>query len=384
MAETSTFPAPRLGAPQFRLLERLCNASAVSGNEAEVRQIVLEQVRPYASQLKVDALGNVLAIRTGSELNPGSSPAGHLATGPSRSPANPARLRVMVAAHMDEVGLILTNDEEGGLFRFEAVGDLEVDGLVGKSLLVGSERLPGVIGIKPIHLAGSEERSQKVKLENLRIDVSPGNSRKAKVGDWAVFSTPFARLGPSLCAKALDDRLGVFSLIELFKSPLAHLDLLAAFTVQEEIGYRGARVAAHALAPDLAVVLDCTPARDLPVLDRSGAGENILYNTRLGSGPAIYVADRGTLSDPRLVRHLVETAEALGIPFQVRQPGSDGTDASAIHKQLEGIPTVSLSVPARYLHTAASICRIEDLKNSLRLVSAALARLTPDVLTAER
>ena len=113
---------------------------------------------------------------------------------------------------------------------------------------------------------------------------------------------------------------------------------------------------------------------------RSGASENTLYNTRLGAGPAIYVADRRTLSDPRLVRHLVETAEALGIPYQIRQPGGGGTDAGAIHKQLAGIPSVSVSVPARYPHTAAGICRLEDWKNTLALVHAALTNLTPEVL----
>ena len=383
MLDNSIGRNPSMGEEQLLLLERLCNACAVSGDETEVREIVLEQVRPYASQLRVDALGNVLAIREGTGSQPGKPglpPPSSLASQSSAA----RRLRVMVAAHMDEVGFMLTYDDEGGLFRFETVGGVDAEHLLGKPVQVGQEHIPGVIGMKPIHLTKSDERNQKVELDNLRIDVSPGNGRKVKVGDWATFISAFTPLGPSFCAKALDNRLGVASLIELFKSPPPDIDLLAAFTVQEEVGLRGAGVAAHALSPDLAFVLDCTPARDLPVLDRSGKSENTQYNTRLGFGPAVYVADRSTLSDPRLVRHILESAEQYGLPCQIRQPGGGGTDAGAIHKQLAGIPSVSISVPARYLHTPSGLCRAEDWKNTLALVYAALSRLTPEILAVER
>jgi endoglucanase len=169
-----------------------------------------------------------------------------------------------------------------------------------------------------------------------------------------------------------------------------NIDLLAAFTVQEEVGLRGARVAAYTLNPDLAMALDSTPANDLPAWNSGGRyvdpadGENARYNTRLGQGPAIYVADSATLSDPRLIRHLAETAEAYGIPYQIRQPGGGGTDAGAIHKQRLGIPTVSVSVPGRYAHTAALLCRLDDWKNTLALVHAALTRLPVDLLDVER
>jgi endoglucanase len=362
-SQSQSYRPIRIGAAQIRLLERLCNACAVSGDESEVRAIVLEQIRPYVNEVKVDALGNVLAVRLGQASE---------------------RLRVMVAAHMDEVGLMLTGDDEQGFFRFEVVGGVEASQLVGKPVWIGRDHLPGIIGAKPVHLVASEEHNQSISPESLRIDVCPDNAKKAKLGDWAVFAASLARLGPSLRAKALDDRLGVANLIELLRHAPPNIDLLAAFTVQEEIGYRGARVAAYALDPHLAFVLDCTPARDLPVLDESADAENTRYNTRLGAGPAIYIADNATLSDPRLVRHLVETAEALGIPYQFRQPGSGGTDAGAIHKQRAGIPTVSVSVPGRYLHTAAGICRLDDWKNSLTLLHAALSRLTPGILNAAR
>jgi endoglucanase len=362
--EEQTTPAPAIGEEQLALLERLCNACAVSGDEGEVRKIVLDEVRPHASQVQVDALGNVLVTKTGQGEN---------------------KLRVMLAAHMDEVGFMLTDDEGDGIFRFDTVGGLDAQQLVGKPVWVGKDRVPGVIGARPIHLATREELSQKVSLDSLRIDLGPGNGGKARLGDRATFATAFARLGTSLRAKALDDRFGVASLITLVKHTPPNIDLLAAFTVQEEVGLRGARVAAYALDPQVAFALDCTPANDLPPWDTDeGRIENTRYNTRLGAGPAIYLADASTLSDPRLARHLLQTAEALGIPCQLRQPGGGGTDAGAIHKQRLGIPSISVSVPGRYLHSAAAIARLDDWKNTFTLMYHALSRLSPDILALER
>ena len=344
---------PQIGDEQIHLLEQLSNANGVSGDEAEVRKIVLEEVSPHADEIKVDALGNVLVTRRSN---------------------NPEALRVMLAAHMDEVGLMVTGEDGDGLYRFEVIG-LEPWKLAGKALIVGKEGLPGVIGLKPIHLTERDELQRPVTLDMLRIDLGPGG--KVKLGERAVFATQFARLGPSLCGKALDDRIGVATLIELVKQAPADIHLQAAFTVQEENGLRGAKVAAYAFDPQLAVALDCTPAYDLPVWDGS---ENTRYNTRLGAGPAIYVADAATLSHPRLVRFLLDTAVEEGIPHQLRQPGGGGTDAGAIHKQRAGIPSVSVSVPGRYLHSPASLVRLSDWENSLRLLTAALIRLTPDVI----
>jgi len=351
---------PRIGRAQIKLLERLTNACAVSGNEGPVRKIVLAEIRDYADEVTVDPLGNVLAKRHGSGKK---------------------RVRVMVAAHMDEVGFMLTSEDSPGIYRFKTVGGIRPQHLPGKPVWVGDACLPGVIGVKPIHLTSSDERQRAISLDALRIDTGPDNRGTVKTGDWATFATSFTRLGPSLRAKALDDRLGVASLIELVKNAPENIDLLAAFTVQEEVGLRGAGVAAYALDPDLAIALDCTPAYDLPAWDD---GENTRYNTRLGAGPAIYIADRGTLSDPRLIRFLAESASAAGIPYQFRQPGGGGTDAGAIHKQRRGIPSVSLSVPGRYLHTPASIARLDDWKHTFSLIYQALTNITPDILAEER
>jgi putative aminopeptidase FrvX len=349
---------PTIGNAQLKLLEKLCNACAVSGDEGEVRQIVLDEIKGYADDVKVDALGNVLATKKGTSRN---------------------RVRVMVSAHMDEVGFMLVAEDGEGIYRFETVGSMDVRQLVGKPVWVGRDHTLGVIGARPIHLTTAEERKRAIPLDALRIDIGLGG--KAKLGDRATFATKFQRSGPSLIAKALDNRLGVATLIELMKNAPSNIDLLAAFTVQEEIGLRGAKVAAHAFNPDLGLAVDSTPANDLPAWDNE---ENVAYNTLLGLGPAIYIADGSTFSDPRLVRHFAAAGDAEKIPYQFRQPGGGGTDAGAIHRSRAGIPSISVSVPHRYAHTAALIARLDDWKGAVALIYAALSRITPEVLAGER
>jgi endoglucanase len=326
-----------------------------------VRQIVLEEVKPFADEVKVDALGNVLVTKLGKGEN---------------------RVRVMLAAHMDEIGLMIVKKHDGDLFEFVCVGGIDERQLPGKAVLVGRDHLTGVIGAKPIHMTTTKERKNKIKLSSLRIDLGGDVGDKVKPGDRATFATRFKNLGYSIRAKALDDRFGVATLIELIKHTPENIDLLAAFTVQEEVGLRGARVAAYAFAPDMAVALDSTPANDLPHWDDED--ENVRYNTRLDAGPAIYVMDGATIADRRLIHWLVGTAEDEDIPYQIRQPGGGGTDAGVIHRARSGIPSVSVSVPARYAHTAASIARVDDWANTLRLLYAALRRVSPDLLAGER
>jgi endoglucanase len=353
------FHIPQLGDEQIKLLERLSNACAVSGDEGEVRKIILNEIRPNADEVKVDALGNVLVTKAGSGEH---------------------RLKVMLAAHMDEVGLMLTHDSGEGIYRFEVVGGVSTSDLAGKAVWIGKEHIPGVIGLQPIHLAHGDGYNKPIDLEDLHIDVGTVKGNE-KVGDRAAFATSFVQLGPSLRGKALDNRLGVVTLIELFKQALPNIDLQAAFTVQEEIGLRGARVAAFAFNPDLAIILDSTPAYDMPAWD---VDENVRYNTHLDAGPAIYIADSSTLSDPRLIRYFMEIAETNKIPYQIRQPGGGGTGAGMIHKQREGIPSISISVPGRYHHSPAAIVRLLDWQHTWNLVATALSRLTPEILASER
>ena len=352
---------PEIGPSQLDLLEKLCNATAVSGDEHEVRQIVLEEIRSIADDLKIDALGNVLAARSGQGEN---------------------RVRVMLAAHMDEIGFMIVKKHDDDLFEFERVGGIDERQLPGKPVLVGRDHIPGVIGAKPIHMTTAKERKNKIELSSLRIDLGPDIGSKVKPGDRATFATRFEVLGPSIRAKALDNRLGVATLIELLKHAPDNIDLLAAFTVQEEVGLRGAGVAAYAFDPDMAIAVDSTPAYDLPHWDTED--QNVQYNTRLEAGPAIYVMDRATIADQRLVALLTETGDKEGIPYQHRQPGGGGTDAGAIHRTRSGIPSISVSVPSRYAHTAAGIARLDDWANTLHLLHAALSRVTPELLAGER
>lgn len=352
---------PEIGDAQIALLERLCNACAVSGNENEVRAIILEELQPFAEDTRVDALGNVLVTRKGVGEN---------------------RLRVMVAAHMDEVGFMLVEEEGPGIFRFETVGGIDPRFALAKPVWVGKHHVPGVIGSPPRHLTSESDRASIQPFENLRIDVGL-DEKRVKPGDWATFATSFFRSGPSLFAKALDDRLGVATLIELVRHAPDNIDLLAAFTVQEEVGLRGAKVAAYALDPQVGIALDFTPDHDLPSWEDGAkrVTDNPRYNSHLDGGPALYVADKYTIGAPRLLHHLIQTAEEYAIPYQFRQPGGGGTDAGAIHTQRAGIPSISISVPGRYIHTPISYVRLADWQHTLRLVYSALERITPDVLT---
>ena len=345
---------------QLSLLEKLCNAVAVSGNEGEVRRIVMEELKGVADEMTVDAMGNVLVRR-------------HART----NAANP--LKVMLDAHMDEVGFMIAAEEEVGIYSFEVVGGIDSRQLPGKLVVVGKDHTPGVIGTKPIHLLDEKDEENPIPKDTLRIDLGP--SGKASPGDYGTFATRFLRSGNNLFSKAIDDRVGVATLIELVKNAPENIELLVSFSVQEEIGLRGARVAAYTFAPDLAIAVDSTPAFDLPKEDGS---ENAVYNCRLGAGPAIYLADAGTLSDPRLIRFLSTTAEQNGIRYQYRQPGGGGTTAGWIHRSRAGVPSVSISVPGRYAHTAVLLSRLEDWEATLNLVYLTLCGITREVLETPR
>jgi putative aminopeptidase FrvX len=340
------------------LLKELSEAVGVSGREEAVRQIVYQAVKPLADEIKVDALGNLIALKRGHAANDG--------------------LKVMVAAHMDEIGLMITGHEGEGGLKFRPVGGILDQTLAGKRVQVGSDRVPGVIGIKPIHLTKKDESQKVVKMDSLVIDVGASNKEEAegiaKVGDLATFLTPFADLGPTFLGKAFDDRAGCAALIELVRGEPFSFDLFAVFTVQEEVGLRGARVAAYAVEPDAAIALDCTPANDMP------KKKDVSPNTVLGQGPAIYILGGRTFSDRRLIELLIRAGDEDGIPYQIRQPGGGGTDAGSIQLARGGVPVVSVSVPGRYIHSPAAVISRKDFENVPRLVRAALSRLTRDTL----
>jgi putative aminopeptidase FrvX len=353
-------PMLKIGKSQLRLLETLSNANGVSGDEGEIRAIIRKEITPFTDEIKVDAMGNLLALKKAKTAKP---------------------VRVLIAAHMDEVGFMIVDEESDGLFSFAMVGGMDERQLLAKTVVVGKDKIPGIIGSKPIHLLESGEIHTTVRVQSMRIDVAPANSARVKVGDYAAFSTKFKQVGSTFFGKALDDRLGVAGLIELIKTVPDTVELLAAFTVQEELGLRGARVAAYNFNPDFAFALDSTPAIDLP---RPDGEENTQYNCHLDAGPAIYLADAGTISDPRLVRFLTKTAIENHIPFQFRQPGGGGTDAGALHKTRAGISTISVSIPGRYAHTPIMMARLHDWENTIRLLQKTLETLSLDLLAVDR
>ena len=351
---------PTIHQEQIDLLEKLSNACAVSGNEREVRMIIKEEIKDLADSYEIDALGNLIAVKKAKVENP---------------------VRVLISAHMDEVGFMLVNEEDPGIYCFRVVGGIDPRALAGKAVWVGKEHKPGLIGACPVHLSTPEERQKILSVNDLRIDTGPG-TKDVKVGDYACFATRFMRMGAdSICGKALDNRLGCAVLIELLKNVPDHIELIAAFTVQEEVGLRGARVAAWDRNPDIAFAIDSTPANDLPMWDGSESTE---YKTKLDQGPAIYTMDGRTLNDPRLIRYLLKTADKYQIKCQLRQPAPGGTDAGAIHQTPAGCPAVSVSVPGRYAHTAASIARISDWQAHFQLMTAALYDIDRSILDEER
>ncbi len=352
------------------LLKELSEACGVSGQEDEVRERIIQAIEERVDDYRVDALGNLLAVK--------------------RAPGKGA-LKVMVAAHMDEVGLMITHVEQNGFLRFMPVGGLDDRILLAKRVVIGADKVPGVIGLKPIHMLKAEERQKVVKVDQMSIDIGASSKDEAdklvKIGDGAAFTTAFLEMGSAegekgnsersllrtVKGKAFDDRAGCALLIELLKEDYP-FELHAAFTVQEEVGLRGAQVAAYAIEPDAAFVLEGTICDDLP------KKKDVTPFTRLGHGAAISTGDRSFIPARGLVRLLIDTAEQEGIPYQLRPPGAGGTDAGAISLSREGVPSAVVSVPCRYLHAPAGLLSLRDFDNVLALMRTALPRLTTETI----
>jgi tetrahedral aminopeptidase len=337
------------------LLRRLSEAHGVSGREEEVRGIIRDEIRGRVDEARVDGVGNLIARKRGTAS---------------------AGMRVLLAAHMDEIGLMVSLVEDSGLLRFSKVGGIDDRILPAKGVLIGEKKVPGVITFKPVHLLEKAERDQVPAAKTLAIDIGASSKAEAeklvKRGDCAVFTAEFREQGRTVQGKAFDDRAGCAVLCSLLAEGYP-FDLSAAFTVQEEVGLRGARVAAYAEEPRAAVVLECTGANEIPVK------KDLSPSTRLGAGPALTIMDSSFIADRALVRHFLRTAEALGIPCQVKQPAIGGTDAGAIHISRGGVPTVTVAVPCRYIHSPCGILHLDDLERTVLLVREALKRLPADI-----
>ena len=337
------------------LLEQLSNARGISGNEADVRDIVIDAIKEHVTEYRVDSIGNLITFKK------------------AKGARGKSALKVMLAAHMDEVGMIVVHHESNGHLRFRSVGGIDARVLLSKVVLIGKDKIPGVIGVKPIHLLEKKERDQVIDIESMTIDIGAKSKEDAqgavKIGDYATFATEFGTMGDGLVkGKAFDDRTGCSVLTEILKRDYP-FDLYGVFTVQEEVGVRGARVAAYAVEPDVAFVLEST------VCDDSPKKKDVSPTTRLGDGPAITVADRSFIADRRLVDLLVETAKENRIPFQFKQPMIGGTDAGRIHITKEGVPSAAVAVPTRYIHSPVSLLSLQDYQNTVALMTRTLPKL---------
>ena len=340
------------------LLRELCDAIGVSGDEGDIRKIVLRHIEDHVDEIEIDPMGSILAVKRGTGA---------------------LDLRVLAAAHMDEVGMMIIGHDSDGLMRFRAVGGLDARILPGARVLVGPQRVPGIVAWTPIHL---NRKTDTVSIDRLRIDVGASSRDAAQGvaerGDLVAFASEYVEIGTNARGKAFDDRAGCASLIKLVQGDPYPFDLHVAFTVQEEVGLRGAVVAAQRIQPDIAFVLETTACHDLPQ-DPDEPDQTTI--TKLGNGPAITVMDRSMISDPRLVRHLVAVADAEGIPHQFRSPQhAGGTDAGVIHRTGTGVPSVVVANPCRYLHGPYLMMNLADWENQSRLLRAAWHAFTPQVM----
>lgn len=326
-------------------LEQLTNIYGVSGDEGRVRKYLKGALDDMGLAHKTDAMGNLIVHKAGKGR------------------------RVMVCAHMDEVGMIVRGVLENGLLAYEAAG-LDPRVVISKRVAVGRDDVPGVIGAKAIHLQNREEFKRALAHDELYVDIGAKDRADAlkyvNPGDRICFTTKFERLGEDIVkAKALDDRVGCAILLELLKNGY-ECDLWAVFTVQEELGLRGAKAAVWTAAPDVALVLEGTTANDMP------KAKEHEYVTRMGHGPAVTFMDGGTVARPRMFKALQQTAKEAGIPYQFRQGSRGGTDGGAINKALDGCVVGGISVGCRYIHSPASLASVSDIQNAYRLAHAFL------------
>jgi len=344
------------------LLQQLSEAIGVSGKEEAVRKVVLEAIDGHADDIRIDPLGSITALKK--------------AKGKSR-------MRVMLAAHMDEVGFMVTGVDGDGTLRFINIGGIDDRILPGLRVKVGDGAIPGVILWTPIH----KNRDQTSKaLNSLRIDIGASGkdevNGKVKAGDRIAFDSRYMEIGDKMLrGKAFDDRVGCSLLIDVLGGGPYPVDVLAAFTVQEEIGLRGARVVAQALTPDIAFALEGTPANDIPN-PTADPDEDAEVNPacRLGDGPTLTVMDRSIIVDPRILNFLRHTADANDLPYQLKTMPGGGTDAGSIHTAWGGVPSGVISVPCRYIHSPTAYLNRDDYANTLKLIQAVLNSLKPKLL----
>lgn len=318
------------------LIRKLTEAMGPSGYEENVRALVRAEVEPYADEVREDGLGNLI-VRKGTR--------------------GPGGKRIMLAAHMDELGVMVTLVDDNGFVRFTTIG------YVYRQMLPGARVrfLNGAAGVIGVELQPDAEKLPG--FEKMYIDVGAGSKAACpvKVGDVGVFDRPFTDLGDRLVAKAMDDRISVAVMISALKQiQSTPNELFFVFTVQEEVGLRGSQTAAFGVDPEIGLAVDVTDTGDTP------KGE--VMAVALGKGPAIKVMDSYLVTNPKLIRWMEKGAQKLGIPYQHEVLVSGGTDAGAINQTRAGVPSICLSVPTRYIHSPSEMVDYNDVQNSVRLL----------------
>lgn len=334
------------------LLKDLTLLNGVSGNEDEVRDFIKKALSDKKVEISIDPMGSLIAFKKGRD----------------------GIHKLMLSAHMDEVGFMVTGFNENGTIKFKNIGGIDERILPGKRVLVGDANLPGIIGVKPVHMQGPEERSSNIKLKNLYIDIGTDKKEEAEklvsLGDYISFHSDYVEFGDEcIKAKALDDRVGCAALIEMLDGDYS-FDLYACFTVQEEVGLRGAAVAAYTVSPDMAIVVEGTTCSDVP-----GAKEHE-YSTLLGGGAALTIVDRTSYPDKGLVEFIHDVAARNGLPIQFKQTATGGNDAGKIQYSKTGVKTASISVPCRYIHSPVSMMSKKDYIGLKKILKAVLDELS--------
>lgn len=328
-------------------VKTLCALSGVSSFEDEVRGYIMEHAAPYAAAMRVDTLGNLIVFKKG-----------------RKSTGN----KLMLCAHMDEVGLMIRRIDEDGYLKFDCVGGIDRRVLLGKRVLIGNGRVPGVIGLKAYHLVGADEEKKIPKLDEFYIDIGETDQESAarlvSVGDCAVFDSDAVEFGDGMLkAKAIDDRVGCAVMLRLLGEDLP-MDCVFAFTVQEEVGARGAFGAAFSVMPEIALVLEGTTAADSPSMD---AHKKVCSP---GKGPVIPFMDGGTVYDRGLFELLRGLAEKNAIDWQTKHYISGGTDGAVIQRTREGVRVCAISAAVRYLHAPSCVASARDFELIYKLALA--------------
>lgn len=337
-------------------LEKLSNSCGVTGREDEVRTLMIELMKPYVDEVLVDKLENVIAVKKGKKSMP----------------------KVMLAAHMDEIGLMVKTITKEGFLKFAKMGGIDDRILLAQKVLVQTQKGPlqGIIGSKPPHIQKEAERKKVVTYDQLFIDVGADNKKDAekkgiKIGDPVSFDVKYSKLGDDLVVgKAFDDRIGCAVMIEILRR-LERTDctLYAVGTVQEEVGLRGAATATFGVDPDIGIALDVTVAGDVPGVKEFEASAKIC------KGPVLTVADSGLITHPKVLRLLLDTSEKNKIGYQLETGLPGTTDAARISLTRLGVPSGTVSIAARYIHSPVGVISLKDAEDSVKLTAAAIRNI---------